>query len=338
MNEKSIQKVIVIFLFHNSLQLIIFFSSVKDTVIRQDNINKELNDRLKRLRIRLEMAIKERDSQIALVDSFKAQLDTTVCDGAEELPEQKRLKEIEKLIVEYKECIEKTQKQLDEKCTELSEQKTVNHKLNAKLKRLSKQMNTTLSSPVTPSGDRQMIEHLRQQLQAVQNELDVFKREKQDTVEQLGVQAFGIDLSKSKVIHLRDNPLSKKWENLNAELSRLRNENQVLIGRVQLLEEGNSIADLTTRAEENASSVKELNEQLIEMKSTLKCEHIKYKRLEEQAQKTIKELKMIYFELTGWKLYEPERKVYKVVNDLAVCSDHFLYFKVCIQLAFHIFV
>ncbi|CAD5123929.1 DgyrCDS12236 [Dimorphilus gyrociliatus] len=303
------------------------YSEIKDTVIRQDNVNKELNDRLKRLKIRLEMAIKERDAQVALVDSFKAQLDITVCDGAEELPVERRLKEMEKLSAEYKTALENIQRQLDEKCTELSEQKTVSHRLNAKLKRLNKQMNNTLSSPVTPSGDRQMLDHLRNQLQTVQGELDKCKREKQAAAKELGLQAEGLDLSESKVIHLKDNPLSKKWENINAELARLHTENQRLFERVQLLEEGHSFADITARAEENASSVKELTEQIIGMKSTLKCEHIKYKRLEEQAQKTIKELKMIYFELTGWKLYEPERKVYKVVNDLAVCSEHFLYFK-----------
>lgn len=125
------------------------------------------------------------------------------------------------------------------------------------------------------------------------------------------------------------NPAALAQKKRAEELIKLREENERLKKRVEVLEESKGQAqDVTFQVEQKMSEAPCPSKEVEEMKKMLETEELKNKRLLEVFKKTSQELREVCYQLMGYKIDMPCANKYKITSLYAESPEDFFMFEV----------
>uniref|UniRef100_A0A0B7A767 Spindle assembly checkpoint component MAD1 n=1 Tax=Arion vulgaris TaxID=1028688 RepID=A0A0B7A767_9EUPU len=273
---------------------------------------------IKQLQRKLLLVTRERDSYRSLLDSYENEVTINF-----DLEKKAQIQRLEAIVQGYKEQSRELEAELQ----------TVTDKLvetQAQCCQLQQQLNTAISSDQqAPSlEDKELIIQLRERMSELESNLIITQREKdilEARIEQRHLQG-DYDPSKTKVVHFTLNPCALAQKARCEELQKLKEENERLTKRNQILEEhGGNVEDLTVQVQEkllHPSPSKEVEE----MRAQLQREEMRNKRLMEVFKKTSQEFREVCYQLTGYKIDIPCANQYRLTSMYADCPrDHFLF-------------
>lgn len=125
------------------------------------------------------------------------------------------------------------------------------------------------------------------------------------------------------------NPASIAQKKRAEELTALKEENERLRKRVEVLEESKGQAqDVTLLVDQKMSESSNPSKQVEDMKKMLETEELKNKRLLEVFKKTSQELREVCYHLMGYKIDMPCANKYKITSLYAESPEDFFMFEV----------
>ncbi|KAL7643663.1 UNVERIFIED_CONTAM: hypothetical protein RMT77_005646 [Armadillidium vulgare] len=281
---------------------------------KQEEINKKLKSELeechfemtknatiiKRLQRKIFLLSMERDSLKRVIESYQSE--ATLNPSA---VEQERINHLETQLSNYKKEVSKLEEELD-KAQQLPKYESKSEDKGES------------SSEISCSNKDAEVEGSLTQLKE-ENEMLKAQIEHYGN---LGVH----DPTKAKVIHFRDNPLEKAYNERKASYDKLSEENEALKKRVQLLEEGVT-SDLTEKVgmkveteEVNSKFVKELEEKVNSLE-------MQKKRLMEVYKEKSHEMREIVYRLLGYRVDFKSDNNYKLSSMYAESEEDYLLFK-----------
>lgn len=268
---------------------------------------------IKRLQRKLLLISKERDMYKSLIDSYQSEVTVNISTTA-----SSRIQQLEDILESYRKQIESMETEISKVPT--SQDITLN-------------ITKTASSGVSQSqetSDQSLVLQLRERIAFLEKELEKTSEEKytlEARIEQKHLQG-DYDPSKLKVLHFTMNPAALAQKKRAEELIKLREENERLKKRVEVLEESKGQAqDVTFQVEQKMSEAPCPSKKVEEMKKMLETEELKNKRLLEVFKKTSQELREVCYQLMGYKIDMPCANKYKITSLYAESPEDFFMFE-----------
>ncbi|XP_076459747.1 mitotic spindle assembly checkpoint protein MAD1-like [Babylonia areolata] len=274
------------------------------------------NDLIKRLRRKLLLVTKERDSFKRILDSYESEMTVTI-------PGDSRVKDLQEVLEGFQqhnndletqvEHLTKLQQQAVDRCLQLEQQNQASQS----------------GSSASMKADQDKICRLQEQLLDVEQQLKKVTEEKdvlEMKIEQRNLQG-DYDPRHTKVLHLSLNPASLAQQQREREMERLKEENERLTTRVQLLEKaGGPLEDLTMQVDKQLETVPE-SKTIQELKSQLAKEELRKQRLVEAFKKTSQEFRETCYQLLGYKIDMPCTGQYRLASMYSESPHDYLLFK-----------
>lgn len=126
-----------------------------------------------------------------------------------------------------------------------------------------------------------------------------------------------------KVIHLKNNPFQMKMKAKERELDELKEENDRLRARLDLLESGNN-ADITRRIDDavnNAQQIETLSRKVSEFQK-------REVKILDSFRKTSREFREVCYLLTGYRVDALKDRIYRLSNMYADSEEDKLFFEI----------
>ncbi|XP_070187007.1 mitotic spindle assembly checkpoint protein MAD1-like isoform X2 [Littorina saxatilis] len=274
------------------------------------------NDLIKRLRRKLLLVTKERDSFKRILDSYESEMTVQIQPNS-------RMKELEEVLQGFQQHSADLESQLEQ----VSEQHRQAAARCAQLEQQCQSSQPRSSSSVKADLDK--IGQLHERVLELEQELKKLAEEKEVLemrIEERHLQG-DYDPSRTKVLHFSMNPAAVAQRQRQQEVERLTVENERLMARVQLLEQsGGAVEDLTEQVEKQLESVPE-SKAIEELKEQLAKEELRKKRLVEAFKKTSQEFRETCYQLLGYKIDIPCTGQYRLANMYSESPHDYLLFK-----------
>ncbi|GFO28634.1 mitotic spindle assembly checkpoint protein mad1-like [Plakobranchus ocellatus] len=277
----------------------------------------QLNDLVKRLKKKILLQSKERDAYKNLLDSYESEV--TVNFDVEKTSQIQRL---EMLLHEHKEMMVESEAQIESLSNALAE-------THSKLEQV--QQLQSLRRPVgqTSQEDKETIKLLREQNAVLEGEL-IKTREERDNldakIEQRHLQG-DYDPTKTKIIHMLENPHSLSQKARQEELDRLREDNKKLKKRNQILEENGGVVEGITMQVDEKIQCLSPSKEVEDLKTQLASAEMRNQRLKEIFSKTSKEFREVCYQLTGYRFDIPCANQYRLTSMYAERQKDYLLFQ-----------
>jgi len=276
-------------------------------------------DLIKRLRRKILLITKERDSYKELLDSYESEV--TINVDAQQRAQRDRQ---DSIIQEYKKevaTLEAEVARLSDKFSTAQDQAD----------------NSQLQLQVLKSTERNALtEKLEQELRcfkekAAELEVELMKVQGQHDVLEARIEQRHLqgdyDPSKTKVLHIEMNPSAKAQQKREQELEHAQTEAERLKKRLDILEEnGGAVQDLTMQVDQRME-VPSPSKEIKELKELLERSEMKITRFKEIFKKTSQELREACYELTGYKIDITCHNQYKLTNMYAQSHRDYLLFQ-----------
>ncbi|KAK7500988.1 hypothetical protein BaRGS_00007868 [Batillaria attramentaria] len=276
----------------------------------------QLNELIKRLRRKLLLVTKERESYKRILDGYESEITVPV-------PASSRIQELEDVVEGYRQQVQELE-------TQLQQTNELHAQTAARCFQLEQQCegeNSTLNRSLRADQDK--IHQLQEQVVQMEQELKKAVEEKEILemrIEQRNLQG-DYDPTRTKVLHFSANPASLAQQQREKEVERLQEENARLAARVQLLEQsGGPVEDLTMQVEKQLESVPE-SKLVEELKAQLSREELRKQRLVEAFKKTSQEFRETCYQLLGYKIDLPCTGQYRLASMYSSSPQDYLLFK-----------
>ncbi|XP_005092970.1 mitotic spindle assembly checkpoint protein MAD1 [Aplysia californica] len=285
---------------------------------KERNLVTQHSDLIKRLKRKVLLLSKERDSYKSLLDSYENEV---TCNF--DVQKQAHTQRQEDVLQNYRTEAAQLEAEISRLTERLAE---TQQRLDAAQQELHTfKSSDKHSSSVRHEQDirkaREQVAELEIKLAKVESERDILEAR----IEQRHLQG-DYDPSKTKIVHISMNPCAvaqktrqEEWESLHQEVEMLRKRNKILE------EQGGEVEDLTIQVKEklqHPSPSKELEE----MKAQVKREEMRNQRLMEVFKKTSQEFREICYQLTGYKIDIPCSNQYRLTSMYAESPrDHLLF-------------
>lgn len=297
-------------------------NSLQQQVVMEKTKQQQEAELIKRLKRKLLLVTKERDSYKRIIDSYESEL-TVSLDSAGSLS---RIQQLEENVEGYRKQNESLDAELTRVNEELMTAKQNARQFELRLSQLQRASQNGLSSS---PGDQQTILHLREKIANLEKALEKCEQEKytlECRIEQRHLQG-DYDPTKLKVLHFKMNPIDMAVEQRREEVTKLKEENERLKQRIKLLEENEGrIEDLTVAVEQKLKEPGS-SKDIEEIRSQLTTAELKNKRLMEAFKKTSQEIREVCYQLTGYKIDIPTSNQYRLTSMYAESPSDFLLFK-----------
>ncbi|XP_069920382.1 mitotic spindle assembly checkpoint protein MAD1 isoform X3 [Oryctolagus cuniculus] len=271
----------------------------------------------RRLQKRVLLLTKERDGMRAILGSYDSEL--TQAEYSPQLT--RRMREAEDMVQKVLAHSADMEAQLSQALEDLGGQKQRADMLEMELKML-----TTRSSSAEPSFrfSREEVDSLRLKIEELEGERSRLEEEKKELELQLERRSLqgDYDQSRTKVLHLSQNPARAARQRLLEDQEQLQAECERLRGLVRALERGGPIpADL-----EAAASVPSSKE-VAELRKQAESAQLKNQRLKEVFQSKIQEFRKACYSLTGYQIDITTENQYRLTSQYAERKADCLIFK-----------
>ncbi|XP_059177877.1 mitotic spindle assembly checkpoint protein MAD1-like [Physella acuta] len=282
------------------------------------NRDSQQNEHIKRLKRKTLLLAKERDSYKNLLDSYESEV-TVNFDNER----KSQVLHLEELVHDYKQQNAELEAEMNSLSDKFMDAQAKYDQVQQQLLILgpSGQQQTSKESQDLIKKLQEQVAELETTLSKVQEEKDILEAR----IEQRNLQG-DYDPSKIKVIHFNLNPSAVASNARQEEMTKIKEENDKLRKRNQILEEQGKVEDITLQVQEklqHPSPSKEIKE----MKEKLKIEEMRNKRLKEVFTKTSQEMREICYQLTGYKIDIPVPNQYRVMSMYAESSRDYLLFQ-----------
>ncbi|XP_058537220.1 mitotic spindle assembly checkpoint protein MAD1 [Ochotona princeps] len=233
----------------------------------------------------------------------------------------RRMREAEDMVQKVLAHSTDMEAQLSQTLEELGGQKQRADMLEMELKMLK-----TQSSSAEPSFrfSREEVDALRLKIEELEGErsrLEAEKKELELHLERRSLQG-DYDQSRTKVLHLSQNPASAARQRLREDHEQLRTECERLRGLVRALERGDPVpTDLEAAA--NLPSSQEVTE----LRKQVESAQLKNQRLKEVFQTKIQEFRKACYTLTGYQIDITTENQYRLTSQYAEHKADCLIFK-----------
>nr|XP_022316600.1 mitotic spindle assembly checkpoint protein MAD1-like [Crassostrea virginica] len=268
---------------------------------------------IKKLQRKLLLISKERDMYKNLIDSYQSEVTVNISATA-----SSRIQQLEDILESYR-------KQMETMETEMSKAQT---NLNTSVINATQASNEVSLSH--GKSDQCLILQLRERIAFLEKELEKTMEDKytlEARIEQKHLQG-DFDPTKLKVLHFTMNPAAIAQKKRAEELTALKEENERLRKRVEVLEESKGQAqDVTLLVDQKMSESSNPSKQVEDMKKMLETEELKNKRLLEVFKKTSQELREVCYHLMGYKIDMPCANKYKITSLYAESPEDFFMFE-----------
>lgn len=284
----------------------------------EERKKREVHEALaRRLQKRVLLLTKERDGMRAILGSYDSEL--TQAEYSPQLT--RRMREAEDMVQKVLAHSADMEAQLSQALEELGGQKQRADMLEMELKVL-----TTRSSSAEPSFrfSREEVDALRLKIEELEGERSRLEEEKKELELQLERRSLqgDYDQSRTKVLHLSQNPTRAARQRLREDQEQLQAECERLRGLVRALERGGPIpADL-----EAAASVPSSKE-VAELRKQVESAQLKNQRLKEVFQSKIQEFRKACYTLTGYQIDITTENQYRLTSQYAEHKADCLIFK-----------
>ncbi|KAL8625266.1 hypothetical protein ACOMHN_030024 [Nucella lapillus] len=274
------------------------------------------NDLIKRLRRKMLLVSKERDSFKQILDSYESEVTMA-------MPVDTRLKELQDVLGGFQQHNAELETQLERLAGQ--RQQTMDRCMQLEQQCQAAQA----GSSVSLKADHDKIGQLQEKLLEAEQALQKMTEEKEVLemkIEERNLQG-DYDPRHTQVLHLLKNPASMAQDRREGELERLREEKERLTTRVQLLEQaGGSVEDLTMQVDQQLETVPE-SKVIDELKSQLAKEELRKQRLVEAFKKTSQEFRETCYQLLGYKIDLPCSGQYRLASMYSDSPHDYLLFK-----------
>lgn len=246
---------------------------------------------IRRLKRKLLLVSKERDSYKGVLDSYEHEL--TITGGQFD---QDRAAALQKIIDSQANVLEDLENQLQN-------QKSSGGAIEG------------------PSADLiSELKSLKEKVRRVEHERDELRFE----MEKRSIRG-DYNPSHTKVLHFKNNPVSQAQDELSVNLSKLQQENEALKARIKLLEEGQTkdLTILVGQKVEEGTSEQEVNE----LKEKIRSSETAKQRLIEAFKKTSQDFREACCQLTGYKVDGLPNQQYRLSPIYAESPNDYLLFK-----------
>lgn len=271
----------------------------------------------RRLQKRVLLLTKERDGMRAILGSYDSEL--TQAEYSPQLT--RRMREAEDMVQKVLAHSTDIEAQLSQTLEELGGQKQRADMLEMELKMLK-----TQSSSAEPSFrfSREEVDALRlkvEELEGERSRLEAEKKELELLLERRNLQG-DYDQSRTKVLHLSQNPASAARQRLREDHEQLRTECERLRGLVRALERGDPVpTDLEAAASLSSS------QEVAELRKQVESAQLKNQRLKEVFQTKIQEFRKACYTLTGYQIDITTENQYRLTSQYAEHKADCLIFK-----------
>ncbi|KAM4632375.1 mitotic spindle assembly checkpoint protein MAD1 isoform 2-T2 [Discoglossus pictus] len=272
---------------------------------------------VKRLQKRVLLLSKERDGMRAILDSYDSEL--TPSEYTPQL--SRRLREAEEMLQKTHSHNAEMETQLSQALEESGTQKQRAELLMAELRLLKSQMGT---SDQGISITNEAVKSLRLKIEELESERGRLEEENkilEMRLERLCLQG-AFDPTKSKVIHMRMNPISSAQGNRKEEVQQLKEECNKLKELIRVLEAGAPMPEKLEVAGNFQSS-----QEITELKKQVESAELKNQRLREVFQTKIHEFRTVCYMLTGYRIDITTENQYRLTSMYAEHKDDSLLFK-----------
>lgn len=271
----------------------------------------------RRLQKRVLLLTKERDGMRAILGSYDSEL-----TPAEHSPQlTRRMREAEDMMQKVQAHSSEVEAQLSQALEELGGQKQRADMLEMELKILKSQ-----AAPAEQSFlfSREEVSSLRlkvEELEAERSRLEEEKKTLEAQLERLTLQG-DYDQSKTKVLHLSQNPAGAARQRLREEQQQLQEECARLRELVRALEAGGPIP-----AHLEAAAGLPSSREVAELKKQVESAELKNQRLKEVFQTKIQEFRKVCYTLTGYQVDITTESQYRLTSMYAEQKADCLIFK-----------
>lgn len=286
---------------------------------QEKSTTSQLNDLVKRLKRKMLLMSKERDAYKNLLDSYESEVTVNF-----DLEKTSQIQRLEALLQEHKAMALEADNEIESLSRQLAESQCHLEQAQYQLQSVG-----DLSSRQSSQQDKETISQLREQNAVLENELIKVQQERDvldAKIEQRHLQG-DYDPTKTKIIHVLQNPHALAQKAREEELEKLKEDNEKLKKRNQILEEnGGMVEGITMQVEENlqqSSPSKEIES----LKSQLASAEMRNQRLKEVFSKTSKEFREVCYELTGYKFDIPCANQYRLTSMYAERQKDYLLFQ-----------
>ncbi|XP_067933690.1 mitotic spindle assembly checkpoint protein MAD1-like [Watersipora subatra] len=284
--------------------------------------NELLQDELERLKRQVTLLSQERDGYKKIVQSYDVDVTREVVPS-----ERDKSFQLQRMVERAGEANKQLEEEVRAKTQECCDLKLKLEQLKSSFAAASQSTKESSAAEVDRCQLlelREKVEKLERQCEKVIQERDILEAR----IEQRDMQGE-YDPTKTKVLHLTRNPVSKAQQNRAEEVRLLQEDNKRLRERIRVLEQNLAEAhDVTAQVEANlkAPSAQE-NQQLKELKGRLASSEKRYEKLMEMCRVTSLEFRQIVYQLTGYRLDVPKSKQYKLMHMYSNSPDDFLLFQ-----------
>lgn len=277
---------------------------------------KQNGEHVKRIRRKLLLVSKERDSFKRILDSYESEMTVPV-------PANSRVKELEESLAGYQQVNTELESQIDQ-LSELHQQAT------ARCLQLEQQCESAQTGSGTATkATHAEIAYLQEKMQELEQALKKATNDKEILemrIEQRHLQG-DYDPTHTKVVHFSMNPAAIAQQQRQQEMERLKEENERLTARVKLLENaGGLVEDLTLQVDKQLETVPE-SKAIEELKTQLAKEELRKQRLVEAFKKTSQEFRETCYQLLGYKIDMPCTGQYRLASMYSDSPHDYLLFK-----------
>ncbi|XP_061174912.1 mitotic spindle assembly checkpoint protein MAD1-like [Saccostrea echinata] len=265
---------------------------------------------IKRLQRKLLLISKERDMYQGLIDSYQSEVTVNMSTIA-----SSRIQQLEETLEGYRKQMESMEAELSKTPTETMA--------------TSKQTTSSEGSQTQEKCDQNLFLELRERIAFLEKELEKTMEDKytlEARIEQKHLQG-DFDPTKLKVLHFSMNPAALAQQKRADELKNLKEENERLKKRLEVLEESKGQAQDVTLQVEQKMSEPSSSREVEEMKKMLETEELKNKRLLEVFKKTSQEFREVCYQLMGYKIDIPCTNKYKITSMYAESPEDFFMFE-----------
>uniref|UniRef100_A0AAA9RY68 Mitotic arrest deficient 1 like 1 n=2 Tax=Bos TaxID=9903 RepID=A0AAA9RY68_BOVIN len=271
----------------------------------------------RRLQKRVLLLTKERDGMRAILGSYDSEL-----TPAEHSPQlTRRMREAEDMMQKVQAHSSEVEAQLSQALEELGGQKQRADMLEMELKILKSQ-----AAPAEQSFlfSREEVSSLRlkvEELEAERSRLEEEKKTLEAQLERLTLQG-DYDQSKTKVLHLSQNPAGAARQRLREDQQQLQEECARLRELVRALEAGGPVP-----AHLEAGAGLPSSREVAELKKQVESAELKNQRLKEVFQTKIQEFRKVCYTLTGYQVDITTESQYRLTSMYAEQKADCLIFK-----------
>ncbi|BFZ17481.1 hypothetical protein BsWGS_20520 [Bradybaena similaris] len=283
---------------------------------KEKNSGAQAHSTIKQLKRKLLLVTGERDSYKSLLDSYESEV--TVHFDAEK---NKLIQSLEAVIKGYKEQSSELEVEIRTLSEKLSQAQRQCSQLQQQLQTAAGLQGVSRETRVEITQLRERVSELETNLATVQQEKDILEAR----IDQRQLQG-DYDPSKTKIVHMTMNPCAVAYQARAQQLEKLKEENDNLRKRNQILEEhGGQVQDLTLQVQEKLQQPSPSKE-VEELKNQLHREEMRNKRLMEVFKKTSQEFREVCYQLTGYRIDIQCSNQYKLISMYAESSrDYFLF-------------